>query len=99
MLRTRARAAELLTQALKQALALEDVRVLERLVITGNETTSFAECRALPFDGHRESPRLLALSVPVLSPESVPGDWRFGVFLAMVCLALQTQHFTTASGF
>jgi hypothetical protein len=35
----------------------------------------------------------------MLSPESVPGDSRFDVFLAMVCFALQTRHFATASGF
>lgn len=37
------RADELLTQALKQALALVDVRVLDHFVIAANKTTSFAE--------------------------------------------------------
>ncbi|MHB8724050.1 MAG: RadC family protein [Casimicrobiaceae bacterium] len=37
------RADELLTTALKQALALVDVRVLDHFVIAGNTTTSFAE--------------------------------------------------------
>ena len=37
------RADELLTQSLKQALALVDVRVLDHFVIAGNATTSFAE--------------------------------------------------------
>lgn len=37
------RADELLTQALKQALALVDVRVLDHFVVAGNATISFAE--------------------------------------------------------
>ncbi len=37
------RADELLTQALRQALALVDVRVLDHLVVAGAEITSFAE--------------------------------------------------------
>ena len=37
------RADELLTQALKQALAPVDVRVLDHFVVAGNTTTSFAE--------------------------------------------------------
>jgi len=37
------RADELLTQALKQALALVDVRVLDHFVVAGPATTSFAE--------------------------------------------------------
>ena len=37
------RADELLTQALKQALALVDIRTLDHLVVAGNETMSFAE--------------------------------------------------------
>src|SRR5689334_16036937 len=37
------RADELLTQALKQALALVDVRVLDHLVVGGAGTVSFAE--------------------------------------------------------
>jgi DNA repair protein RadC len=37
------RADELLTQALKQALALVDVRVLDHFVVAGDATTSFAE--------------------------------------------------------
>lgn len=37
------RADELLTAALKQALALVDVRVLDHFVIAGNQTLSFAE--------------------------------------------------------
>lgn len=37
------RADELLTQALKQALALVEVRVLDHLIVTGNAAVSFAE--------------------------------------------------------
>jgi len=37
------RADELLTQALKQALALIDVRVLDHFVVADAETVSFAE--------------------------------------------------------
>ena len=37
------RADELLTQALKQALALVDVRVLDHFIVAGADTTSFAE--------------------------------------------------------
>jgi DNA repair protein RadC len=37
------RADELLTQSLKQALALIDVRVLDHFVVAGADTTSFAE--------------------------------------------------------
>ena len=37
------RADELLTQTLKQALALVDVRVLDHFVVAGSETVSFAE--------------------------------------------------------
>ena len=37
------RADELLTQALKEALALVDVRVLDHFVIAGNHALSFAE--------------------------------------------------------
>jgi DNA repair protein RadC len=37
------RADELLTQNLKSALALVDVRVLDHFVVAGNHTTSFAE--------------------------------------------------------
>jgi DNA repair protein RadC len=37
------RADELLTQSLRQALALVDIRVLDHLVITGNRIVSFAE--------------------------------------------------------
>src|SRR5947207_861987 len=37
------RADELLTQALKQALALLDVRVLDHFIVAGAETVSFAE--------------------------------------------------------
>jgi DNA repair protein RadC len=37
------RADELLTQTLKQALALVEVRVLDHFVVAGNTTTSFAE--------------------------------------------------------
>jgi DNA repair protein RadC len=37
------RADELLTQALKQALALVDVRVLDHFVVAGADTVSFAE--------------------------------------------------------
>lgn len=37
------RANELLTQTLKTALALVDVRVLDHLVMAGTEVTSFAE--------------------------------------------------------
>ena len=37
------RADELLTQCLKQALSLVDVRVLDHFIVTGDETTSFAE--------------------------------------------------------
>ncbi|MCB5185380.1 DNA repair protein RadC [Methylobacillus gramineus] len=38
---------EMLTNALKQALALVDVRVLDHLVVAGNTTVSFAERRLL----------------------------------------------------
>lgn len=34
---------ELLTQQLKQALALVDVRVLDHFIVAGNQTLSFAE--------------------------------------------------------
>jgi DNA repair protein RadC len=34
---------ELLTQALKQALALVDVRVLDHFIVAGNNVLSFAE--------------------------------------------------------
>ena len=37
------RADELLTTALKQALALVDIRVLDHFVVTGEKVTSFAE--------------------------------------------------------
>ncbi|MEZ0317636.1 MAG: JAB domain-containing protein, partial [Methylophilaceae bacterium] len=37
------RADELLTTALKQALALVDVRVLDHFIVAGNNTLSFAE--------------------------------------------------------
>ena len=37
------RADELLTQALKQALALVDVRVLDHFIVAGADTVSFAE--------------------------------------------------------
>ena len=37
------RADEYLTQALKAALALVDVRVLDHMVVTGGDVTSFAE--------------------------------------------------------
>jgi DNA repair protein RadC len=37
------RADELLTTALKQALALVDVRVLDHFIVAGNTTLSFAE--------------------------------------------------------
>jgi len=37
------RADELLTSALKQALALVDVRVLDHFIVAGNTTLSFAE--------------------------------------------------------
>ena len=37
------RADELLTQALKQALALVDTRTLDHFVIAGNQLVSFAE--------------------------------------------------------
>jgi len=37
------RADELLTQSLKQALALVDVRVLDHFVVAGTNTVSFAE--------------------------------------------------------
>lgn len=37
------RADELLTQSLKQALALVDVRVLDHFIVAGADTTSFAE--------------------------------------------------------
>ena len=37
------RADELLTQALKQAIALVDVRVLDHFVVAGSRTVSFAE--------------------------------------------------------
>jgi DNA repair protein RadC len=37
------RADEMLTNALKQALALIDVRVLDHIVVAGNSTESFAE--------------------------------------------------------
>jgi DNA repair protein RadC len=37
------RADELLTQSLKQALALVDVRVLDHFVVAGTSTVSFAE--------------------------------------------------------
>jgi DNA repair protein RadC len=37
------RADELLTAALKSALALVDVRVLDHLVVAGNRSVSFAE--------------------------------------------------------
>lgn len=37
------RADELLTQSLKQALALVDIRVLDHFVVAGNATVSFAE--------------------------------------------------------
>jgi len=37
------RADELLTQSLKQALALVDVRVLDHFIVAGSETVSFAE--------------------------------------------------------
>lgn len=37
------RADELLTQALKQALALVDVRILDHFIVAGSETLSFAE--------------------------------------------------------
>ena len=37
------RADELLTTALKQALALVDIRVLDHIVVAGEKTTSFAE--------------------------------------------------------
>ena len=41
------RADELLTQTLKQALALVDVRVLDHVVVAGPVTLSFAERRLL----------------------------------------------------
>jgi DNA repair protein RadC len=41
------RADEFLTQTLKTALALVDVRVLDHLVVAGAEVTSFAECGRL----------------------------------------------------
>lgn len=37
------RADEMLTKALKEALALVDVRVLDHFVVAGNTTLSFAE--------------------------------------------------------
>jgi DNA repair protein RadC len=37
------RADELLTQSLKQALALMDIRTLDHFVVAGNELVSFAE--------------------------------------------------------
>lgn len=37
------RADEMLTRALKEALALVDVRVLDHFVVAGNTTLSFAE--------------------------------------------------------
>jgi DNA repair protein RadC len=37
------RADELLTRALKDALALIEVRVLDHLIVAGNATVSFAE--------------------------------------------------------
>lgn len=37
------RADELLTKRLKEALALVDVRVLDHIIVAGNDTTSFAE--------------------------------------------------------
>ena len=37
------RADELLTQALKQALALVDIRTLDHFVVAGNRVVSFAE--------------------------------------------------------
>ena len=37
------RADELLTQSLKQALALVDVRVLDHFIVAGADTVSFAE--------------------------------------------------------
>ncbi len=40
---TPSRADELLTQILKQALALVDVRVLDHFIVTSNEVLSFAE--------------------------------------------------------
>jgi DNA repair protein RadC len=41
------RADELLTQNLKQALALVDVRVLDHFVVAGTSTVSFAERRLI----------------------------------------------------
>lgn len=37
------RADELLTKRLKEALALVDVRILDHVIVAGNDTTSFAE--------------------------------------------------------
>ncbi|MGH9549712.1 MAG: JAB domain-containing protein, partial [Terriglobales bacterium] len=37
------RADEMLTQSLKQALALVDIRTLDHFVVAGTQTTSFAE--------------------------------------------------------
>ncbi|MEO8627694.1 MAG: JAB domain-containing protein, partial [Betaproteobacteria bacterium] len=37
------RADEILTQALKQALSLVDVKVLDHFIVGGNQTMSFAE--------------------------------------------------------
>jgi DNA repair protein RadC len=41
------RADELLTQTLKQALSLVDVKVVDHIIVAGPETVSFAECGRL----------------------------------------------------
>jgi len=41
------RAGELLTQSLKQALSLVDVKTLDHFIVAGTKTPSFAECGRL----------------------------------------------------
>ena len=45
--RSPAQADKLLTQRLKEVLALVDVRTLDHIVVVGEATTSFAECGLL----------------------------------------------------
>jgi len=46
--RKQSKADEVITQELKKALALIDVRVLDHFIVAGNETLSFAEVGLLP---------------------------------------------------
>ena len=67
------RADELLTQSLKQALALVDVRVLDHFVVAGTSTVSFAE-RGLALRNRSRTPGNTRGLLPSCSPVPAGSD-------------------------